>query len=246
MNNRTELKTSIGSTLDFKNTYQYDPLQRLTDLVEQGQSGGNTVLAKHLTFAYNALSQRTQIARYQSTGTSNAVATTDFTYDSANRLSGIAHKQGSTNLDTYAYTYDPLSRIASIVSTLEGTDTYSYDQTSQLVGATHTSQAKETYGFDANGNRNTTGFTTGTNNQTTAGLGFTYTFDDEGNRTSKTETASSDSGPEFVADAIREGLKPLHIETLYIEPGSPRQTAMRRASIAVSETSFWPLRSSRP
>jgi hypothetical protein len=190
MNNRTELKASIGSTLDFKNTYQYDQLQRLTDIIQQGQSGGNTVLAKHVTFAYNAQSQRTQIARYQSTGTTSAVATTDFTYDSANRLSGIAHKQGTTNLDTYAYTYDPLSRIATIVSTLEGTDTYSYDQTSQLVGATHTSQANETYGFDANGNRNTTGFTTGTNNQTTAGLGFTYTFDDEGNRTSKTETAT--------------------------------------------------------
>jgi RHS repeat-associated protein len=190
MNNRTELKATITSTLDFKNTYQYDKLQRLTDIVQQGQSGGNAVLAKHVTFAYNALSQRTQIARYQSNGTTNAVATTDFTYDSANRLSGVAHKQGSTNLNTYAYTYDPLSRIATIVSTLEGTDTYSYDQTSQLVGATHTSQSNETYGFDANGNQNTTGFTTGTNNQTTAGLGFTYTFDDEGNRTSKTETAT--------------------------------------------------------
>jgi len=82
------------------------------------------------------------------------------------------------------------ARIATIVSTLEGTDTYSYDQTSQLVGATHTSHANETYGFDANGNRNTTGFTTGDNNQTTAGLGFTYTFDDEGNRTKRTETAT--------------------------------------------------------
>ncbi|MCY3008008.1 MAG: hypothetical protein NTV29_18790 [Planctomycetota bacterium] len=63
-------------------------------------------------------------------------------------------------------------------------------RTSQLVGATHRSQSNETYGFDANGNQNTTGFTTGTNNQTTAGLGFTYTFDDEGNRASKTETAT--------------------------------------------------------
>jgi hypothetical protein len=125
--------------LDFKNTYQYDKLQRLTDIVQQGQSGGNTVTAKHITQSFNALSQRTQIARYQSTGTTNAVATTDFTFDTANRLSGIAHKQGTTNLNTYAYTYDPLSRIATIVSTLEGTDTYSYDQTSQLVGATHTS-----------------------------------------------------------------------------------------------------------
>jgi len=190
MSNRTELKATIGSTLDFKNTYQYDTLQRLTDIVQQGQSGGNAVTAKHLTFAYNALSQRTEIARYQSTGTSNAVATTDYTFNSANRLSGIAHEQGATALNTYAYTYDTLSRIATIISTAEGTDTYSYDQTSQLVGATHTSHSNETYGFDANGNRNTTGFTTGDNNQTTAGLGFTYTYDDEGNRTSKTETST--------------------------------------------------------
>ncbi len=33
----------------------------------------------------------------------------------------------------------------------------------------------------------------------------------------------SDNGPEFVAEAIRDWLKPLSIETLYIEPGSPWQ-----------------------
>jgi RHS repeat-associated protein len=48
----------------------------------------------------------------------------------------------------------------------------------------------ESYGFDANGNRNTSGYTTATNNRTTAAPGFTFTYDDEGNRTSKTETAS--------------------------------------------------------
>jgi RHS repeat-associated protein len=48
----------------------------------------------------------------------------------------------------------------------------------------------ESYGFDANGNRNTSGYTTATNNRTTAAPGFTFTYDDEGNRTSKTETAT--------------------------------------------------------
>jgi len=43
-----------------------------------------------VAFSYNALSQRTQIARYQSTGTTNAVATSIFTFDYTNRLSGIA------------------------------------------------------------------------------------------------------------------------------------------------------------
>ena len=44
------------------------------------------MLPKRVTMAYNALGQRTQIARFQSTGTANPVATTDFTYDTANRL----------------------------------------------------------------------------------------------------------------------------------------------------------------
>jgi RHS repeat-associated protein len=118
------------------------------------------------------------------------VATSDFTYDTSNRLSGIAHKQGANNLNTYAYAHDPLSRISSVTSTAEGATSYSYDQTSQVVGATNTGVGNETYGFDANGNRNTTGFTTGSNNQTTAGLGFTYTYDDEGNRITKTETST--------------------------------------------------------
>ncbi len=191
MNNRTQLKSTIGSTAYFKTDYTYDALQRLTDVVQQGQSGGNAVTSKHVTMAYNALSRRTNISRYQSTGTTSAVATSDFTYDSDNRLSGIAHKQGTTNLNTYAYTYDPLSRFSTVVSTLEGTDSYTYDQTSQVTGATHTSSSNETYGFDANGNRNTTGYTTGTNNLTTASSGYTYTYDDDGNRTSRTETANS-------------------------------------------------------
>jgi RHS repeat-associated protein len=190
MSNRTELKGSIGSTSDLKNSYQYDKLQRLTDIVQQGQAGGNAVAAKHFTQSYNALSQRTNISRYQCTGTTNAVATSDFTYDTANRLSGIAHKQGVTNLDTYAYVYDPLSRISSVTSTAEGATTYNYDQTSQVVGATNTGVSNETYGFDANGNRNTSGYSIGTNNQTKSGLGFTYTYDNEGNRITKTETAT--------------------------------------------------------
>ncbi len=62
--------------------------------------------------------------------------------------------------------------------------------TSQLTGADHSTQSDETYGYDANGNRNTSGYTTASNNRTTAGQGFTYTYDDEGNRLTRTETAT--------------------------------------------------------
>ena len=95
---RTELKATIGSTLDLKNSYQYDTLGRLTELIQQGQSGGNAVSAKRATIAYNALNQRTLVSRYQSTGLTNAVATTEYSYDTLNRLSGLTRKQGTTTL----------------------------------------------------------------------------------------------------------------------------------------------------
>ena len=188
--NRTELRASGSGTLDFRNIYSYDKLNRLLEVVQTNQVGGNQVLPKRVSFTYNALGQRTQIARFQSTGTANPVATTDFTYDFANRLSGIAHKQGTTNLNTYSYTYDPLSRLTSVNSTLEGLSSYTYWQNDQLVGVTNSGAANESYAYDANGNRNTTGFTTTTDNRMTTSPGFRYLYDNEGNLIRKTNTTN--------------------------------------------------------
>jgi hypothetical protein len=55
----------------------------------------------YLLLAYNKLSQFTTLNRYESTGTSNQVASTDFAYDTLNRLTDIDHKQGSTVLASY-------------------------------------------------------------------------------------------------------------------------------------------------
>ena len=119
------------------------------------------------------------------------MATTDFTYDFANRLSSIAHKKGTTNLNTHSYTYDPLSRLRSITSTLDGTINYTYDQRSQLTIADdgqpyspgHPTRLGERYQYDANGNREGTGFTVlaDNDNRITAAPGETYTYDNEGN-----------------------------------------------------------------
>ncbi|MCR9291515.1 MAG: hypothetical protein NXI32_02270 [bacterium] len=168
------------------NTYTYDKLHRLTEVVQTGQSGANWIKPKRVTQTFNALGQRTGIARFESTGTSNPVATTAFTYDTANRLNGIEHKQGTTNLNTYAYTYDPLSRLAKVDSTAEGLTSYSYDKWSQLLGATNTGVANESYDYDDNGNRDT-GHTVTTDNRTTESPGVTYEYDDEGNMTLATD-----------------------------------------------------------
>jgi hypothetical protein len=117
--NRTELRAVHGTTNDFKNTYTYDKLRRMTEVTQTSQPGGNAVLPKRVALEYNALGQRTKISRFESTGTTNAVATTDFTYDFANRLSSIAHKQGTTNLNTDSWGHTTLQFTAAAGSRRE-------------------------------------------------------------------------------------------------------------------------------
>jgi RHS repeat-associated protein len=63
-----------------------------------------------------------------------------------------------------------------------------------LTGAHHTGSslpADEDYSFDANGNRTTSGYTTGDNNQLLSDGTFNYTYDDEGNRLTRTRISSA-------------------------------------------------------
>jgi RHS repeat-associated protein len=183
--NRTEISATIGANADFKNTYAYDNLNRMTQVIQQSQSGGNAVAPKRIDFAYNAAGQFTQIDRYQSTGTSNNVAQTFFGYDGIGGLKDLDHKQGTTVLAAYDYAYDAASRITSIVSSAEGTSTFTYDVTNQLTAADHTSQPDENYSFDLNGNRTGTGIAVADNNRTTSDGTYNYEYDNEGNRTKR-------------------------------------------------------------
>jgi YD repeat-containing protein len=53
LNDRTQLSATIAGTADFLNAYAYDADQRLTQLVQQAQSGGNTVATKGANLSYN-------------------------------------------------------------------------------------------------------------------------------------------------------------------------------------------------
>jgi RHS repeat-associated protein len=80
--------------------------------------------------------------------------------------------------------------LTSVNSTLEGLSSYTYWQNDQLVGVTNSGAANESYAYDANGNRNTTGFTTTTDNRMTTSPGFRYMYDNEGNLIRKTNTTN--------------------------------------------------------
>ncbi len=55
------------------------------------------------------------------------------------------------------------------------TNTYGYDPSGQLTGSS--GSQSDTYSYDLNGNRNSTGYTTGAGNEMTNSPGVTYTYD---------------------------------------------------------------------
>jgi YD repeat-containing protein len=104
----------------------------------------------------------------------------------------LAYKNGGTNLfTTYGWTYDARNRVTQFTSQ-DGTSDYTYDDTDQLTGADDSYQTDESYSYDANGNRTMTGHQTGTNNRLTNDGTYTYQYDNEGNRTKRTNNTTSE------------------------------------------------------
>ncbi|MFN7873844.1 MAG: RHS repeat-associated core domain-containing protein, partial [Pirellula sp.] len=194
---RTELRAVHGNNNDFRNTYAYDNLRRLTQIVQTGQAGSSPVVDKRVSFEYNTQGLRSKLSRFESTSSAHPVATTDYSYDTTKRLTGIAHKQGTTNLNTYSLIYDDMHRITSITSTLDGKVDFDYDKRSQLTSVVDTTASggyndvSQTLAYDQRGNRTGTGYTVNSDNRLTAapnGVGMTY--DNEGNLTSITTSGS--------------------------------------------------------
>jgi YD repeat-containing protein len=194
---RSSLSATIDGVADFRTTFGYDSLLRTSDITQTGQ-GGNAVADKHVHFDYNDNGQFELIARYASTETSNLVATTQYTYDSSNRLTALTHSQGATTLAGYTWTFDGANRLVQMTSP-DGTANYTYDSRDQLVGADYDYQDDESYVYDENGNRVTatyesTGtetYATGDHNRLLFDGTYRYQHDPEDNRTARFIDADS-------------------------------------------------------
>jgi hypothetical protein len=166
-------------------------------LQQQGQSGGNAVSSKEVDLAYNALDQFTTIAdfNYLNGGPQMDIATGAYSYDTGNRLTGLAYAPtpaGTTSMPL-AGGYDAANNVTSF-STDGGTATYGNDVTNQLTSATYsgTNQpANEAYSFDKNGNRTMASYSTGSNNLITSDGTFNYQHDADGNQTVRTRISSA-------------------------------------------------------
>ena len=205
---RSGLAATINSVADFVNTYSYDTASRMTKITQTdgNSSAGDAIKDKRVDLSYDSIGRFTSIARYESLNTTNPIASTAFSYDSAGHLTSLQHT-GFTIVSNaspdpfaiagYSYTWDAADRLTSMNSVKDGLSTYSYDTTDQITAADHTGQSDESFTYDANGNRISVlpgspdpAATVTTHNRILNDGTSTYTYDAEGNRTSKTDIAT--------------------------------------------------------
>jgi RHS repeat-associated protein len=202
---RSGLSASVNSVADFVNAYSYDTTGRMTQITQTdgNSSAGDAVKDKRVDISYDSIGRFTSIARYESLNTTNPIASTAFSYDTAGHLTSLQHTgfnngaAASSSMAGYSYTWDAADRLTSMNSVRDGLSTYSYDASSQLTAADHTGQTDESFTYDANGNRTsvTLGAANGSSTVTAHNRILndgksTYTYDAEGNRTSKTDIAT--------------------------------------------------------
>ncbi len=195
---RTQLSAEIDGTDDLLNEYEYDYLNRLTQVTQDAQSGGNAVAEKRVDFNYDAedKQQFASISRYADLAGSDTVAISTYGYDDTDRLTSLTHVDGSSgSLAGYTWQYDEGNRLTDFtVSGYSAEDaTYSYDDTDQLTAADRSgTSADESYAYDDNGNRTGGSYSTGDDNQLSSDGTFNYTYDDEGNRLTKTNISTGE------------------------------------------------------
>jgi len=192
--NRTSLSDSLGGS----NLSTYDEWNELTSLAQSGTG----VSAKAVTFGYDAAARLISLNRFANAALdgTGAVVGTSYSYDQAGRLTSIAHTlPDSTVVSSYAYTLDAADRLTAETRTWadgssSDTTDYTYTTNNQLTGVTHTdtSFANESFSYDANGNRTTTGYSTGTGNELMSDGTYDYTYDADGNMITQTDIATSD------------------------------------------------------
>ena len=176
---------SLGATT----TYTYDAVYQLDTIIQTGTGADS----KSVDFNYLDDGQLLRIQRHSNATFSSLVVTTDYDqYDDIGRLKILKHTfdDNPARSFNYDYAYDAASRITQ-VNSADGTDDFGYDNTHQLTSAGHFYQTDESYGYDDNGNRDTGGFTVDDNNRMDSDGTYTYAYDGEGNRTTRTAADNS-------------------------------------------------------
>jgi RHS repeat-associated protein len=156
------------------------------DLLVTQLFGGTSQTPLRVDLTYNSNEQVATVIRYSNLTATATVGSTTYSYDTNERLTSIQDRNSAGSLiANFTYTYDKADRVTS--EQLNGaTTTYAYDARSDLTSVA-TSSGTTTYNFDANGNPNNSGDNVGTENQLTTDGTWTYTYDNVGNLTEKSQ-----------------------------------------------------------
>jgi len=188
---------SVSDPFYYGISYNYDTVGNRTNLKVNG--------ATHATYTYDAANRLTNIAdstnlsfvhtydaanRLTSRSAPNGV-TSNYVYDDLNRLTSLMHAAGATTLSGNLYTYDDASNISSW-TTQTAQRAYTYDAVDRLTGVSNFELPTESYTYDAVGNRTashlspTYGYQAF--NKLTSTVSATYTYDNNANVISKTDS----------------------------------------------------------
>ncbi len=178
--NRTGFTDPEGGTTG----YTYDTLNRLTALAPPTAFGSGS-----FGFGYDALNRRTQMTRPNN-------VTTNYTYDSLSRLLSVLHQAGSSTIDGASYGLDNAgNRISKTDWQANVTSNYTYDQIYELTQVTQGTNTTESYSYDPVGNRLSSlgvgSYSVNNSNELTATPIASYTYDNDGNVVSKTDSTGT-------------------------------------------------------
>jgi len=164
--------------------YTYDTLNRLTTLAPPSAFGSGS-----FGFGYDALSRRTQMTR------PNNVAT-NYTYDNLSHLLSVLHQVGASTIDGASYGLDNAgNRNSKTDWQASVTSNYTYDQVYELTQVTQGNNTTESYSYDPVGNRlaslGVASYTTNNSNELTATSAASYTYDNNDNTLTKTDSTGT-------------------------------------------------------
>ena len=164
--------------------YTYNTLNQLTTLAPPAAFGSGS-----FGFSYDALGRRAQMTR------PNNVAT-NYTYDNLSRLLSALHQMGSSTIDGASYGLDNAGNRTSKTDSLANvTSNYSYDAIYELTQVTQGTNTTESYSFDPVHNRlsslGVASYGYNNSNELTASSNATYTYDNNGNTLTKTDSTGT-------------------------------------------------------
>src|SRR5271154_4249889 len=121
---------------------------------------------------------------------------TAYGYDNLSRLLSVSHAKSGTTLDGATYAVDNAGNRTSRTPQPSGTaSNFTYDPIYELTQVTQGASTTESYTFDPVGNRLSnlagSGWSYNSSNELGSRTGFTYTYDYNGNTTSKTDSTGT-------------------------------------------------------